>query len=91
MAYISKRGRAKDLMVMLLLSYHTILRLISQALELRVEGRRVSHSWCMCVVSHGNGGMGGGRDGGWYARGTKPGVGHMSRDAGSLPECEVIK
>ena len=29
--------------------------MISEALELRVEGVRVSHSWCMCVVSHGYG------------------------------------
>ena len=34
--------------------------MISEALELRVEGVIVSHSWCMCVVSHG---CGGGRDG----------------------------
>ena len=33
-------------------------------LELRVEGRRVNHSWCMGVVSDGYGGLGGGRDGG---------------------------
>ena len=24
--------------------------MISEALELRVEGGRVSHKWCMCVV-----------------------------------------
>ena len=31
------------------------------------------HSWCMCVVSHGHGGLGGYRDGGggWYAFGTE--------------------
>ena len=34
------------------------------ALELRVEGGLVSHSWGMCVVSCGCGGLGGGRDGG---------------------------
>ena len=28
-----------------------------------MEGGRVSHSWCMGVVSHGYGGLGGGRDG----------------------------
>ena len=46
----------------------------------------------MCVVSHGYGGLGGGRDGcgGWYACGTRPGVGRMSGDAGARPECEVI-
>ena len=39
----------------------------------------------MCVVSHGYGGLDGGRDGGggWYGCGTK---GY----AGALPECEVI-
>ena len=31
----------------------------SEALELRFEGGRVSHSWCMSVVSHGYGGLGG--------------------------------
>ena len=47
----------------------------SEAIELRVEGGRVSHSWCMCVVGHGNSGLGVGRDGGggWHAYGTKPG------------------
>ena len=35
---------------MLLLSYHKRLRMISEALELYVEGGRVSNSWCMCVV-----------------------------------------
>ena len=33
--------------------------MISEALLLRVEGGRVSHSWGMCVVSHGYGGLGG--------------------------------
>ena len=48
--------------------------MISEALELRVEGGRVSHSWCMCVVSDSYGRLGGGRDGGggWHACGTKP-------------------
>ena len=43
-------------------------------LELNAEGGRVSHSLCLCVVSHGYGGLGGGRDGGggWYACRTKP-------------------
>ena len=44
---------------MLLLSCHRRLRIISDALELRVNGGRVSHSWCMCVVSHGYGGLDG--------------------------------
>ena len=35
----------------------------------------------MCVVSHGYGWLGGGRDG-WYTCGTKPGGGRMSGDAG---------
>ena len=34
-----------------------------EALELRVEGGRVSNRWGMCVVSHGYGGFGGGMDG----------------------------
>ena len=44
------------LSLLLLLSYHRRLRMISEALELRVESGRINHSWCMCVVSHGNGG-----------------------------------
>ena len=48
---------------LLLLSYPRCLRMISEALELHVEGGRVSHSWCICAVSHGYGGLGGGRDG----------------------------
>ena len=50
--------------VLMLLSYHTRLRMVLEALELRVEDRRASHSWCMCVVSDGYGGLGGSRDGG---------------------------
>ena len=48
--------------------------MISESLELRVEGGTVGHSWCMCVVSHGYGGLGGGMDGGggWYACRTMP-------------------
>ena len=38
--------------------------MISEALELPVEGGQVSHSWCVCVVGHGYGGLGGGWDGG---------------------------
>ena len=34
--------------------------MISEALELRMEGGPVSHSKCMCVVSHGVGGLDGG-------------------------------
>ena len=49
--------------------------MISEALELSVEGGRVSRSWCMGIVSDGYGGLGGSMDGGggWYACGTKPG------------------
>ena len=43
----------------LLLSYHRRLRMILEALELRVKGGCVSHSWCMCVASHGYGEFGG--------------------------------
>ena len=32
--------------------------MISEALELSVKGGRYSHIWCVCVVGHGNGGMG---------------------------------
>ena len=49
--------------------------MISEALVLFVIGGRVSHSWCLCVVGHGYGGLDGGRDGGggWYVCGTKSG------------------
>ena len=45
--------------------------MISEALELRMEGGRVSDCWCRCVVSRG---LGGGRDGGvgWHACMTMP-------------------
>ena len=59
---------------------------------LEVDGGQVSHNWCMCVVSHGYGGFGCGRDvgGGWYACWTKPcGLSRVG-DAGELRECEVI-
>ena len=63
--------------------------MISEALEMYVEGGQFCHSWCMCVVGHGKSWFGWGRDGGgrWYACGTKSGgVGRMLEDA----ECEVI-
>ena len=46
-----------------------------------MEDGRVNHSWCMGVVSNGNGELGCGRDegGGWQACRTKPGDGRMSR------------
>ena len=37
---------------LLLLNYHKRLGMISEALELYVEGGRVSHSWCMCIIGH---------------------------------------
>ena len=48
--------------------------MISEALELHVEGGCVPHSWCTCVVSHGYGGLGGHKDvgGGWYACRANP-------------------
>ena len=77
---------------LVLFSYHRRLRMISEVLELRVKSGQVSHSLCMCLVSHSYGGLGVERDvgGGWYACGTKPGVGRMLRDAGALLECKVI-
>ena len=59
--------------LLMLLSYHRRLMMISEAPLLYVEGGRVSHSWCMGVVTHGYGVLGGGSDGvgGWYACGTK--------------------
>ena len=58
----------------LLLSYHRRLRMDFEVLELCVEGGRVSHSWCMCVVGHGYGEFGWGSDEGgrWYACVTMP-------------------
>ena len=43
--------------------------MISEALELYMEGERASYSWCVCVVRHGYGGLGEGMNGGggWYA------------------------
>ena len=53
--------------------------MISEALEMRAKSGRLSHNWCMCVASHGYGGLGGGSDGGggWHECGTKR-VGRMS-------------
>ena len=55
--------------------------IISETLELRVEGGRISYSWCMCVGNHGYHGFGGGMDGcgEYYANGTKPGGSHVLR------------
>ena len=38
--------------------------MVSEALELHVYSRRINHTWCPCVVSHGHGGLSGGIDGG---------------------------
>ena len=48
--------------------------MISEALELYVEGGRVSHSWCMCVVGHGYSRLGEYNNGGGgsYACWKKP-------------------
>ena len=78
--------------LVLLLSYHKCLMTISEALELHVEGGRVSRSLCMCVASHGYGGLGGA---GMEVvddmhAGQSQGFCRMSIDAGELPECEVI-
>ena len=59
-----------------------------------MEGGLVSPCWCMCIVSHGYGGLGGSRDGGggWYACWTMLGrVFCISGDDGALPVCEVIQ
>ena len=66
--------------------------MISKALELLAEGGRVSHSWCMCVVDHGYGGLGWGKDGGgglYACRKKANGDDRMLGDTGALPECEV--
>ena len=66
--------------------------MISEALELRVEFRRVNHSWCKCVVSHCYGDLGGtGMEvvDGMHA-GKIHGVGGISGDSRALLECQVI-
>ena len=57
-----------------------------------VEGGRVSHSWCMCVVGHGYGGLSGGRDEvvDRMHPGDSRGVGRMSGGAGAHHECQAI-
>ena len=76
------------LSLLLLLSYHRRLRMTHKSARAACGGGRVSHSWCMCVVGHGCGGLDGGRDRGdsWQACGTK---GRVSGVAGALLECEV--
>ena len=60
--------------------------MIDEALELYVLGGRVSHSWCMCVVGHDRGGLGGTGmevvDGMHVVQSL--GVACMSGDAGAL-------
>ena len=56
--------------------------MISEALELFVNGGQVTHSWCMCIASRG---YGGGMDvgGGWCACWTKAGDwSHFGSDFG---------
>ena len=63
------------MLLLMSLSYHRCLRMSTEALEQYVEGGQDGHRWYMCVIGHGYGGLGGGRDGGggWYACKTKPG------------------
>ena len=42
-----------DYLLLLSLSYHRHLTMISEELELRVEGGQVGGGWCVCVVSRG--------------------------------------
>ena len=79
-------------MLWLLFGNHRRLRMISETLELCVEGEQVSYSWFVCVAGHGYGGLGGGRDRcrGWYVCDKAQGIGRMSEDTGALIECEVI-
>ena len=76
MTFIFKNNfelHADYLFLLMLLTYHSRQRMISEALDMRVVVGRVRHSWCMCVVIHGYGWLGGGRNtgDGWYAYGTK--------------------
>ena len=75
-----------------MLRYHRRLRMISEALELIVNGGRDNHSWCMCVVGHGYGELGVGARievvGGMHV-GKARRIGRMSGDAGALRKCEV--
>ena len=66
--------------------------MISDALELRVEGEQVSQTWCMGAVSHCYGWLGGDKDGegGLLAKDKANGAGRLSGDAGALLDCKVI-
>ena len=67
-------------LMLLLLSYHRRLRIISEAIEMRVEDGGVSHSWCICAVSYGYGAW-------WMVcmQDKAKGVGRLSGDAGAIP------
>ena len=57
-----------------------------------VEGGRISDCWCMCVVCHGYGGLGGDRDriGGRVCMwGVAKGVYRMLGDSRVFSECDV--
>ena len=80
------------LLSLLSLSYHRCLRMISEAIELYVDDERVCQSWCMFVVSHGYGGLGGQGWRWWMV--CMPikaiGVGRMLEDSRALRKCEVM-
>ena len=85
-------GSVPQIGLLLLLSYSRCMWIISEALELRVLGERVSHSWCMGEVCHGYGDWFGAEMDvvwKWYACGEN-GVVRMSGDARTLLEREVI-
>ena len=75
-------------MVVVIVELPQTPEVISEALEQRVEGRRVSYSWCVCVVSHGYGVLGAGINGVVDA-GQNKGLGRMSGDSGAHTECQV--
>ena len=45
-------------LLLLLLSYHRRVRMVTEALEQCVEVGRVSHRWCVSIIGHGYGGAG---------------------------------
>ena len=77
--------------------------MISEELELRMKRGRVSHSWCMCVVGHGYGGLGGGRDGvvdgmhagqgqgGWLHVGRCRSISRVQSDTPMTPDHTVVQ
>ena len=50
----------------MMLRYRRRLRMVSEALMLRVIGGQDSHSWWMCVVAHSYGGLGVGHECRWW-------------------------